>query len=219
MKPVTRGDIFDFYIKIKQEGIRFIRNKTKINKNDRVENNWNENKNVGGFWNIPYFMKHWNELITGSPKVNYPEYICKKYLNNQQKYTLLSIGSGTGFYEREFAKQKCFSKIVGIELSENRALEAEKLALENNLNIKYLNRNIFDIDFNDERFDLILFNSSLHHFDNIEIFLSKYIKPLLKEDGFLIICEYVGKNRLYIPNFQLKEINKLLKTLPKKYRK
>jgi ubiquinone/menaquinone biosynthesis C-methylase UbiE len=140
-------------------------------------------------------------------------------LSNNQNYKLLSIGSGTGFYEREFAKQNCFSEIVGIELSEDRVKEAEQEASENNFNIKYLNQNFYDIDFKNKNFDIILFNASLHHFENIEIFLSKYIKPLLNQNGFLIICEYVGKNRIYIPNFQLNEVNKLLKMLSKKYKK
>jgi ubiquinone/menaquinone biosynthesis C-methylase UbiE len=115
-------------------------------------------------------------------------------LSKNQNYKLLSIGSGTGFYKREFAKQGCFSKIIGIELSENRIKEAEKLASENNnLNIKYLSQNFYDIDFKNENFDVIFFNSSLHHFDNIEVFLSKYIQPLLEQNGFFVVCEYVGK--------------------------
>lgn len=225
MKLFTVGDFLDTYIHIKQKGINTVLSKIGLNKNKQIKNKWNDKQNINGFWNIPFFMTHWNKLITDNANVGYPEYFCKKYLINSHSYKLLSIGCGTGFYEREFAQQcyqdkkRCFSEIVGIELSENRVKEAEKLASENNLNIKYLNQNFYDIDFKNERFDVILFNSSLHHFDNVEMFLYKHIKPLLNENGFLIICEYVGKNRLYIPDFQLKEINKLLKAIPIKYRK
>ena len=219
MKLITIGDIVDTYIRIKQKGISSILNKIGFNnKIKRVKNNWNESKNIGGFWCIPFFIHYWNKVITGDSNINYPEYFCKKYLQNNE-YTLLSIGSGTGFYEREFARQECFSKIVGIELSENRIKEANKLALKNDFNIKYLNENFYDIDFKNERFDVILFNSSLHHFENIEIFLSKHIKPLLSKNGYIVICDYIGKNRLYVPNFQLDEINKLIKIIPKEYRK
>ena len=217
MKIITIGDLIDTYIRIKQKGISSVLYKIGLNKINKIKNNWNENKNISGFWHIPLIMEHWNTIIAGNTNINYPKYFCQKYLTNQQN-KLLSIGSGTGFYEREFAKEECFSEIVGIELSENRVKYSEKIALENNLNIKYINQNFYEIDFKNEKFDVILFNSSLHHFDNIEIFLSKYIKPLLTENGFLVICEYIGKNRVYIPNFQLKKINEALKTIPKRYR-
>ena len=224
MKLLTIGDIIDTYIHIKQKGINSVLYRVKLNKIKRIVNNWNENKTITGFWHIPLIMEHWNKIITDDSNVNYVEYICKKYLSQNKEYSLLSVGSGTGFYEREFANQRLqtngwFSKIIGIELSESRVKEARRLATENNLNIKYINQNFYNINFNNEKFDIILFNSSLHHFENIEIFLSKYIKPLLNQNGFLVICEYVGCNRVHIPNFQLKEVNKTLQILPEKYRK
>jgi len=218
MKLITIGDIFDTYVKIKQQGFSFIFSKNGLNKTKRIIKNWNENKNISGFHHIPYLIEHQNKLITGDKNISYPKYFCKKYLANNQKYKMLSVGCGTGFYEREFYKEGYFSKIVGIELSANRVKEAEELASKSNFNITYLNKNFYDIDFN-EKFDVILFNASLHHFENIETLLSNYIKALLKSDGYLIVCEYVGKNRLHIPDFQLKEINKLLLIMRLKYRK
>ncbi len=218
MKLFTRGDFIDSYVKIRQQGLNSILSKLGFNKITRIKNNWNEKKHIGGFWNIPFFMAHWNKVITGDSTMNYPQYFCDKYLSAHKNYSLLSIGSGTGLYEREFAKQKYVFDIIGIELSENRVREAEKLANENNLDIKYLNQNIYEIDFKNQKFDIILFNSSLHHFDNMDLFLSQYIKPLLAPNGFLLICEYVGRNRIYIPNFQLKEANNILKKIPSKYR-
>lgn len=52
------------------------------------------------------------------------------------------------------------------------------------------------MDFGNKKHDLILFDSSLHHFDNINSFLLNQIKPLLKDVGFLVVFEYCGPNRL-----------------------
>ncbi|MDR0927294.1 MAG: class I SAM-dependent methyltransferase [Ignavibacteria bacterium] len=214
MHIITLGDFIDSYIKIKQKGIKFLINRIKKNK-------WNEINNIkinSAVWEIPFFIKQRNKIITKNENIEYPEYFCKKYLSDKNELKLLSVGSGTGYYEREFAKQKLFSKIIGIELATNRFLEAQRLADIEKLNIQYLNQNIYEANF-DEKFDVVLFNSSLHHFSNINGFISNKIKPLMNKSGYLIICEYVGKNRLFIPKFQLAAINNLMENVPIKYRK
>ena len=65
----------------------------------------------------------------------------------------------------------------------------------------------------------MLFNSSLHHFDNVEALLSEKVKFTLKPKGNLIINEFVGAKRHQFSKQQLLEITNTLKTIPKKYRK
>src|SRR5690606_22272942 len=84
--------------------------------------------------------------------------------------------------------------------------------------IEYIAGDFFKMEFEKESFDVILFSSSLHHFNDIGNFLKNYIKPLLKDKGLLVIFEYSGPNRLQWRDSQLNEANRLLKTIPDKYR-
>jgi hypothetical protein len=65
----------------------------------------------------------------------------------------------------------------------------------------------------------VLFNSSLHHFDNVEALLSEKVKFTLKPKGNLIINQFVGAKRHQLSKPQLLESIKSLKIIPKKYRK
>jgi len=58
----------------------------------------------------------------------------------------------------------------------------------------------------------------LHHFKNIEQ-LAQRVGKALKNDGYLILNEYVGENRLQFSKEQIQEMNRLLETIPVKYRK
>ncbi|MCL2040307.1 MAG: hypothetical protein FWG85_07755, partial [Bacteroidetes bacterium] len=71
MQLITIGDITDTYIKIKQKGFNSMLSKIRFNKNRRIESKWNEKQSIGGFWHIPFFMQHWNKVITGDANINY----------------------------------------------------------------------------------------------------------------------------------------------------
>ena len=133
---------------------------------------------------------------------------------------MLSIGSGSGAKERNFSKFSCFDEINGIELSDIAIKDSQAKLIENKINnVKYFLGDFKTFDFADKKFDVILFNSSLHHFDNIDDLLKNKVKNLLKNtDSFLIIFEYVGPNRLQWSDAQLMKTNELLKTIPKEYR-
>lgn len=219
MNLLTIGDIIDTYIMLKQKGIGSILSKIGLKYTKRVQNKWNDEDVTGGYWNIPQIMKYCNELSTGNAEVEYPQYYVEKYLDNNSKYTMLSIGSGSGEYERKFARSKKFKRIVGIELSEKRVKEARYRASLENMPIKYICDDIYKVKFDNRAFDLVLFNASLHHFSDVDELLGGKIMKLLKDDGYLIINEYVGRNRLEIPREQLIAINKVLGSIPQKYRR
>jgi SAM-dependent methyltransferase len=72
--------------------------------------------------------------------------------------------------------------------------------------------------FENNSYDIILFNSSLHHFKDVKNILQTKVLPLLKNKGYLLIFEYVGPNRLQWTKHQLEFANKLLTELPAEYR-
>ena len=63
-----------------------------------------------------------------------------------------------------------------------------------------------------------MFDSSLHHFDRIDEFLKNNVLPILNDNGYVLVYEYCGPNRLQWRNSQLKEANKTLKSIPSKFK-
>ncbi|NJK98586.1 MAG: class I SAM-dependent methyltransferase [Bacteroidales bacterium] len=149
----------------------------------------------------------------------YEDYFISKYLNGKENLKMLSIGCGNGSHERKFALYPQFSLIEGIDFASGKIEEARKLAAEQNLNnIKYHAGDFFQQQFGTDSYDIILFNSSLHHFDDMDNFLKTKIAPLLTREGYLIIFEYVGPNRLQWQPQQLAFARELLIKLPVKFR-
>jgi SAM-dependent methyltransferase len=131
---------------------------------------------------------------------------------------MLSVGSGSGTKERLFAQFPQFATIEGIDLSPKQVAMAQEEAMKENLNqIQYHCGSFHDFPFEKGAYDVILFNSSLHHLENVNALLKNKVKPLLKDDGYLIVFEYTGPNRLQWTDLQLKAANYQLKKLPKEF--
>jgi ubiquinone/menaquinone biosynthesis C-methylase UbiE len=216
---ISTGDFLDLFYKIRQKGYLELLLKLNLSKQSRTIAKWNTKITSSDFWIIPEIRRRWNVLSTGNPDLEYEDYIVSRYLSEKKGLTMLSVGCGTGSRERKFAKYPCFGLIEGIDLAPNLIAEARLHASEMNLsNIKYITGDFKNAGLTYESYDLILFNSSLHHFYNIEELLKSRVIPLLKNDGLLVIFEYTGPNRLQCTEFQLESANKLLRELPKKYK-
>ena len=215
---VSVGDFLDVYYKVKQKGFLQLASLFNLTKNKRVSAKWNQYQSSSDFWIIPSLQQYWNNLISGNPEVSYESYVVQKYFHNKTNLSLLSIGCGEGKHERKFAVSGLFSKVIGVDISNERIERAKQTALENNLNIEYIAGDFHQMNFNNESFDLILFDSSLHHFNDIKGFLKNEILPLLKSEGILVANEFCGPNRLQWKKEQLDFANDLLKKLPKKYK-
>lgn len=216
---VSFGDFIDLFFKIKQKGYFSILSKFHLSNQARTVSKWNSDTSSSDFWIIPKVRNRWNEKCTGDPDLEYEDYVVSKFFSDATGLKMLSVGCGTGSRERKFAKYSNFERIDGIDLAENHIKEARKLASDLNLNtIKYSVGDFVSHEFNPESYDIILFNSSLHHFDDIPSLLKTKVLPLLKDEGHLVIFEYVGPKRLQWTDLQLEFANKLLKELPPKYK-
>jgi len=212
------GDFVDLYYKAKLKGSKFVLSKIfKGSFENRVSSKWDSYASVSDFWIVPEIKKSWNRKISGNENIFYEEYVSKKYLQKKD-LNLLSIGCGDGGHERNFARNAHFDLIIGVDVSPESINKAKRLAAADGLPIDYRSNDFFRIDFEDKKFDVILFNASLHHFDAIDDFLRNHINPLLKKNGMVVVYEYCGPNRLQWRNSQLKEANRLLKELPKKFK-
>ncbi len=214
---ISIGDFLDVYMKVKERGFSFVLSKLKILPKSRIESKWDSYVSTSDFWIIPEFQQKWNTIISGNPNTLYEDYVFEKYLEGKTDLKMISIGCGEGLHERNFAKYNCFKQIDAIDFSPGSIRLANKLAIENNFKINYFSGDFKKYNF-ETKYDLILFSSSLHHFEDIDVTLSKHVKPLLKENGILVIFEYTGPNRLQATDEQLLIANQLLKKIPREYK-
>lgn len=218
---ITLDDFIETYCKIKQRGYSFIFSKFTWKEIERTKSAFDtKREKISNWWDIPAVKQRWNLMVSGEKSKNYKSYFVERYFADKSNLKVLSLGSGSCHHEIELAQYAVFEDILCVDISENALKSAEKNARDNNLNnMRFKCENVYDYDFPNNYFDIVMFNASLHHFKNIESLLKDKVKPTLKPNGKLIINEYVGPNRLQFPQKQIDTINFALKKIDKKYRK
>jgi len=218
---ITKDDFSDVYIKFKERGFEFLLSKLNIKSLERTKSAFdNTTSNMASnWWIIPKVRERWNLKMTGNPDVDYKKYYVQKYTNENDSLKLLSLGSGTCSNELEFASYPQFEEVVCVDISRSRLDNAAETAKKRNLNnMQFLCEDVYKYPFPEEYFDIILFNSSLHHFNNINHFIPTYIDKALKKNGRIIINEYVGADRLQFSKEDICAINKAIKLIDDPYR-
>lgn len=221
MPLITSDDFIETYLKIKQRGYRYIFSKLNLSNNKRAKGTFNDiNFESSNYWIVPKIRERWNQLISGDKTITYEQYFSNKYLKNKKGLTLLSMGSGTCSHEITFAKQTHFSRITCVDFAEKPLQEAKIISAKLGIfNIDFINSRVNDFIIAEKAYDVILFHSSLHHFKKIPELLAR-VSYGLKDDGLLLINDYVGPNRLQLHKYQKKEINDIIiNTIPAKYKK
>ncbi|TXE17424.1 class I SAM-dependent methyltransferase [Psychroserpens burtonensis] len=221
IRLITVDDIIDTFLKGKQRGWEFIISKFTFSSSSRTKSAFNKTSKLSSnWWIIPSVQARRNLKITGNPKVNYKQFLMQDILKDRTNLKLLSLGSGTCRHEMELACYENFEKITCVDLSKERIDGAIKHAKSKNLNnIEFLCSNIDKFEFKNNYYDVVLFNSSLHHFKDVKHLLTQKINKCLNDSGLLVINEYIGPNRLQFPKHQTKAINNALNIIPKKFKK
>ncbi len=216
---ISVGDFIDLKFKIKHKGLSGLQSILRFSGQKRSISKWDNVTPSSDFWIVPAVRRRWNEKCTGNPDMEYEDYVVEKLFSKAENLRMLSVGCGTGSRERKFAKYENFSLIEGIDLAPSKIEEARKYASESDLkNIRYYSGDFRSFSFDPDSYDLILFNSSLHHFNGIDQLMRSRVLPLLKQEGYLIIFEFVGPNRLQWTIEQLDYANRLLRKIPDKYK-
>lgn len=221
MRIITFEDFKDVYIKFHQRGLPFLLSKLSFNSYKRTQSAFNDDQlTTSNFWIIPAVKKRWNNMITGNENVTYEEYISENYFKENLKLKVLSLGSGVCSHEIRLAELNPHWEIHCFDFSSELLRIAQQISDAKGLeNIHYFPENIITYSFPEGEYDIVFFHASLHHFENIHDFFKNIVNKTLKENGHLIINEFVGNNRLQYSKIQIQWINKALQTIPKKYRK
>ena len=220
MNLINWGDFLDLFTKIKEKRVGFFLSKLNFHSTKRTKSTFNStNINSSNFWIIPEIHTRWNEIMTGSREIEYEDYVVKKYLAGKHKLKMLSIGCGIGNHELRFAGYDIFESITGLDLAPELIKKANQNAIKRGLqNIEFLVQNVYNFKVNDNYYDVVLFNDSLHHFKNIDSFLKKIKNSLIKK-GILIVHEYVGADRFQYPDKQIDLANSLISGIPPRLRR
>ena len=133
----------------------------------------------------------------------------------------LSIGCGTGAFERDVASQNIVEHITGIDLAQQPLDRARELAVEANLasRISYVKGDALELlRSNPSSFDAIFFHASLHHFADPQAILTA-ARAGLRPGGYFYIDEYVGPSREEWPWFRMILSNLAYYLLPRRVRR
>lgn len=221
MRWLTADDISETFSKLRQRGWGFIASKFSWHARSRTRSAFDDpGFKAANWWLIPAVKQRWNLKITGDANRSYEPYFVEKHLSGKHNLRLLSLGSGVCSHERILAHSGHFEVVHCVDIAgkllEKARLQAEAEGLKC---MSFEVGDIYQLQYEPQAWDVILFNSSLHHFRDIDTLLSQKINPWLKPDGLLLINEYVGARRLQLPGYQVAAINKVLMLLPAEKRR
>jgi len=218
---LTIDDVIDVYSRLNQRGSQFLLSKFTLDQKKRTKSAFDTTAiHSSNWWMIPMVKERWNLKLNNIPDQNYRQFMMEAFFSKQKDLKLLSLGSGSCAHELELASYPQFQEITCVDLADNRLKEAEEEAQQLGLdNLRFVCADIDHFDFKESNYDIILFNSSLHHFASVEELLIQRIKTTLKPDGYLVINEFVGATRLQFPQHQIIAIREAIQMIDKKYRK
>jgi 2-polyprenyl-3-methyl-5-hydroxy-6-metoxy-1,4-benzoquinol methylase len=219
MNLINKGDFLESYSKVKQRGINYFFSKINPNPQKRTQSTFSLTGTTGSNWWIITDVKlRENEKLSGDTQKTFDTYLAENYFQDRIDLKLLSIACGVGNREIKMAESGLFKEILGIDLSGESIKEATRKAKEKKLdNIRFEQADFYLFDLNQNHYDVILFYSALHHFKHIEQ-IAQRVSHALKTDGYLVLNEYVGKNRLQFSKDQVLKMNQLLEKIPSEYR-
>lgn len=109
----------------------------------------------------------------------------QEQLNNCiSKENILVLGCGTGL---EVERIQFKANVTAIDISSEMLKQLEGKNLYKEMKLNLICKSYFDIDFDDEKYDIVLSCYSLHHFSKEQkLFMYEKIYKTLKKDGVFI---------------------------------
>lgn len=117
----------------------------------------------------------------------------QKVLESYEGAKILDVGTGVGnFINLINHLYQGYGEITGIDIHE-RSIEAAKKNFEANDKINIVKMDAFNMDYDDNTFDVVCLSNSLHHLEKRKEML-KEMKRVLKPGGILLFNEMVSDN-------------------------
>lgn len=192
-----------------------------LSHNARVRARWGQPDEIVRHWTqIPLVVQRLNERITGRADLTFKDLICREHFADGKARAAVSFGCGSGDRELDWAKRGVFASLTGLDLSPARIAAARRAAQQAGLSelVSFEVADVASLAPDSGRYDVVLFEHSLHHFSNVDQVLN-VVRRILKPDGLLIIDEFVGPRRFQWSSRQLAFADAILACLPLSLRK
>ena len=170
------------------------------------------------WWESPTIVRYVNSIVDG----DYVDGLSSGLINRTKKLLKdrlplekgISVGCGVGSKEMNLILQGIVKSFDLFELSSARIDQGRILAKKNGLekNITFVEGNAFSMVTEEEVYDLVHLNNSLHHM------MDKYAavslsKQVLNTEGHFYMDDFVGANRFQWPDRQLEIASDVRKSL------
>ena len=129
----------------------------------------------------------------------------------------LSLGCGSGRAERFFLKRGICERFTGIDVAPDAVVEAQAHADREGLPLRYVCQDLNALDLGDQRFDLVICQTILHHVLQLEHVLDA-IERALSPEGVFYVHDYIGETQFQFSDARLHWYNEVLKALPEPLR-
>ena len=147
------------------------------------------------------------------------KHITQKIEKSNGKINIISLGSGTGAWEVQLVQD--FPEMISMELvdiNDDLLKISKNYASKNNLDILTTSADINKIKLENNKYDVVIVQSSLHHFLELE-HIFEQINESLKDNGnLLVIGEVIGRNGEQIFPETEQIVQQIFSTLPEKFR-
>ncbi len=214
--------ILDFVFSITHHKEDFFIGQSSTNSPDFLDLS-EETKQVDEYWGGGMPHKSVNDIYFSKDHAGlgctFPEYIAKLGSQLPSVDRAVSLGCGSGKFERDILKAGLRpNTFEAFDVSSNSVNKARKLAAEGSFNcLNYFVRDINYFNLTQNSYDLVLANDNLHHFHNLERVFWEVSRGL-KTHGLFIIYDWFGASRMQFSDKQISYIDTVVKIIPEKFR-
>jgi len=170
----------------------------------------------GQYWNsFARTIEYMSENFTGDKNKWWLQDFKERFCEIPFEHGLI-FNCGNGWVERALIDQCIVKRVTSFDYSSNLLSEAKKE--KGDRDIHYFQADVNQVDFQDDKFDLVVNVAALHHVQFINRFCLILCR-VLKESGIFLNFDYIGPHRnqySFLHWYYLKKVNR---SLPKHIRK
>ena len=188
----------------------------RLTRRGRVIAAWSQASSPPVHWlDIPLVRDRMNRMLTGDARVPYQKYVAQRYLDSDVRQRALSLGSGSGTKEMQWAETNRFALIEAFDISAARVRAAVASLQQTPFRdvIRYRVGDVHALPLPRASYDVVLFDHSLHHFSALDELLIR-VREALKPGGIVVANEFIGPSRFQWTDLQVREVNRLLSSAP-----
>ena len=174
------------------------------------------------WWQNPFIIRHINQRVSGYQLDGFSSGLnsrLKKIAIERLPFSKgISVGCGNARKEIKLLREGIVQSFVLFEFSDIAIKQGKELALKEGLRdrTEFILGDAFDTIQEEESFDFIHWNNSLHHMLDVEQALS-WSYRVCKKRGMFYMDDYVGPNRFQWPQKFLEIASEIRESLPQRY--